>query len=337
MRSVSGGVSATDDDGHANPPAHTAPLYVAIGLTIAASALAISSAPAAVLANCSPDGSWGTIALTSPPGRAARQRAPRLEGPRRALHLIAASGVVDLEVVASGPLRVLRPRRPGAARWADGLCTGRRLRVWRLELGREHRLRVWEPPGRDERLDRLGGHRANIENPGFTTIGVGVAGEQRRDALLDQNFGNDASASPPPPPPTATSPHRRPPPPPPSRPASPPPPASPAAPPPPPRRGATRVSVRTTSASSTGFAGSARTCSGDGEGRRRSASRPAHHASVDASTRRRVRVARQRAAAPTGDVRCYAEVAGKRLRVVTNAYRNGMARCAWRVPAGRAR
>jgi hypothetical protein len=31
-------------------------------------------------------------------------------------------------------------------------------------------------------------------------------------------------------------------------------------------------------------------------------------------------------------VRCRAEVEGRRLRVVTNAFKRGLATCAWRVP-----
>lgn len=33
-----------------------------------------------------------------------------------------------------------------------------------------------------------------------------------------------------------------------------------------------------------------------------------------------------------GSVRCRAEVDGRRLRVVTNAFKQGLATCAWRVP-----
>jgi hypothetical protein len=35
-------------------------------------------------------------------------------------------------------------------------------------------------------------------------------------------------------------------------------------------------------------------------------------------------------------VRCRAEIDGKRLRVVVNAYRGGLATCAWKVPVGAA-
>jgi hypothetical protein len=34
-----------------------------------------------------------------------------------------------------------------------------------------------------------------------------------------------------------------------------------------------------------------------------------------------------------GSVRCRAEVSGKRLRVLTNAFKAEKARCAWRIPA----
>lgn len=36
----------------------------------------------------------------------------------------------------------------------------------------------------------------------------------------------------------------------------------------------------------------------------------------------------------SGDVRCRAEIGGTRLRVVVNAFRGGLATCAWRVPPG---
>ena len=35
----------------------------------------------------------------------------------------------------------------------------------------------------------------------------------------------------------------------------------------------------------------------------------------------------------TGSVRCRAEVAGRRLRVVANVFEAKLARCAWRIPA----
>jgi hypothetical protein len=34
----------------------------------------------------------------------------------------------------------------------------------------------------------------------------------------------------------------------------------------------------------------------------------------------------------TGSVRCRAEIDGRRLRVVTNTFKRGLATCAWRVP-----
>jgi hypothetical protein len=41
---------------------------------------------------------------------------------------------------------------------------------------------------------------------------------------------------------------------------------------------------------------------------------------------------RSRTRRTTGSVRCRAEVEGRRLRVVTNAFKRGLATCAWRVP-----
>ncbi|MCC7415692.1 MAG: hypothetical protein IT176_01015 [Acidobacteria bacterium] len=45
------------------------------------------------------------------------------------------------------------------------------------------------------------GHRANIENPNFTSTGVGVAANASGQLYWTQNFGNDTATTPPPPPP----------------------------------------------------------------------------------------------------------------------------------------
>jgi uncharacterized protein YkwD len=60
------------------------------------------------------------------------------------------------------------------------------------------------------------GHRANIENPSFTSIGVGVASNSQGVYYWTQDFGQGSSGSgPPPPPPTTTTTTTAPPPPPP--------------------------------------------------------------------------------------------------------------------------
>jgi uncharacterized protein YkwD len=45
------------------------------------------------------------------------------------------------------------------------------------------------------------GHKANIENPNFTSTGVGVASNAAGQLYWTQSFGNDSGSTPPPPPP----------------------------------------------------------------------------------------------------------------------------------------
>jgi len=185
------------------------------------------------------------------------------------------------------------------------------------------------------------GHKANIENPGFSSTGVGVAANGSGQLYWTQNFGNDASggtpAPPAPTPPAPTPPASTPPaaPPPASTPAAAPPPAAtPAAAPPVASVATTPASTappRDPAASSAAAAGSTPVKTA-----REVGAKPAY---VTRSARR----SRIAAAVPfvqmatglrltTGSVRCRAEVDGKRLRVVANVFKAKAARCAWRVP-----
>lgn len=198
------------------------------------------------------------------------------------------------------------------------------------------------------------GHRANIESLNYTTIGVGVAANAGGVLYWTQNFGNDAGASPPtPPPPPAPAP----PPPPPPAPAPTPPPPAPTPPPPSPtpppapapapapgqpappapaqpapaQPAPAQPAPAPTAPAPTAPAPAAPTTE---DGSLAVGGTPADVTTDD----RRV------AASVTfvelgsgkrfvdGDVRCRAEVKGRRLRVLANTYRGSAAHCEWRVP-----
>jgi uncharacterized protein YkwD len=101
------------------------------------------------------------------------------------------------------------------------------------------------------------GHRANIENPSFRSIGVGAAADAGGTIYWVQDFASGAAVgvSPPPPPPPPAPP---PPPPPPAAPPAPPaaPPAPPSSPPKPPAAPGSPASPSDSSPSSTSTAGS---------------------------------------------------------------------------------
>jgi uncharacterized protein YkwD len=161
------------------------------------------------------------------------------------------------------------------------------------------------------------GHKANIENGNFTSTGVGVASNAGGQLYWTQSFGNGVAAAQPaapaPPPPAAapdaTSPPAR------ATPGTTPPPAS---------------AVVSSPATSRGATPSATTVLPIG----------AMHARVTFRNRQRqlvaavafVHLATGRKLA-SGDVRCRAEVSGKRLRVRMNSFRAESARCAWQIPA----
>ena len=166
------------------------------------------------------------------------------------------------------------------------------------------------------------GHKANIENPNFSSTGVGVAANASGQLYWTQNFGNDApsstpSAPPPTPSPTPSAPTPAPAPPPvqPTTPTATAPvaPAAPTAPTTPPR--ATAPPARSATAPLVG-AKRARVAQ---QGSRLTAS----VAFITMATGRPLVAA---------SVRCRAEVNGKRLRVITNVLAAQAARCAWRLP-----
>jgi uncharacterized protein YkwD len=165
------------------------------------------------------------------------------------------------------------------------------------------------------------GHRSNIESASYTSTGVGVAANASGQLIWTQNFGNDSGSTPPPPPPAPTPPAPSPP--------APPAPTTPAAPAPAPSQGSQSAPV-TAPAGPTGT-GSTPSAATLGVGatpahvtRQRRLSRlVASVAFVHLTTGRPV---------AKGSVRCRAEVDGKRLRVLTNAFAAKEAKCAWKIP-----
>ena len=181
------------------------------------------------------------------------------------------------------------------------------------------------------------GHKANIENPGFSSTGVGVAANGSGQLYWTQNFGNDVSGSTPPAPtpPAPTPPAPTPPAPPPPAPTPPaptppaaptptPPAPTPAAPTPP--AGAPAAPVAAGPAAPANVAATALSIGAKPARVTRQSKRARLTASVAF-----VQMTTGRPLA-TGSVRCRAEVGGKRLRVLTNAFKAQAARCAWRIP-----
>ena len=159
------------------------------------------------------------------------------------------------------------------------------------------------------------GHKANIENGNFTSTGVGVASSAGGQLYWTQSFGNGVTAAKPaapapapPAPPGASSPPA------PGTSGATPPPARAAASAPTPSQGATPA----TADAQVGAMPARVTF------RNERSQLVAAVAFVHLDTGRKL---------TSGDVRCRAEVAGKRLRVRMNAFRSGSARCAWQIPA----
>jgi len=155
------------------------------------------------------------------------------------------------------------------------------------------------------------GHRANIENPSFTSTGVGVAAAAGGRLYWTQSFGDDASAGTTPapapaPPPPATQPQ-------PTAPS----PAPPAVTKPPSAPAETRAVARSPSI---GAMPARVTTAGGGK--------------LLLATVRFVVTATGKPLT-SGSVRCRAEIDGRRLRVLANVFAADTARCAWRIP-GRA-
>jgi uncharacterized protein YkwD len=203
------------------------------------------------------------------------------------------------------------------------------------------------------------GHRSNIENPSHRVIGVGAA-TGSNGVYWAQVFSSTGGSAPPPPPPPppptpppppAPTPPPPPPPSPPSPPGSPPPPpappGSPPAPPAPPSLPGSPPPPPSLPGSPPPPPGSPPAPPAQASpspapvvlesGAFAVGARPVQLTTRVRAGKRLVASAafvdlRSLARFTRGSVRCRAEVAGKRLRVVTNAFRQGRATCAWRVP-----
>src|SRR5581483_902814 len=174
------------------------------------------------------------------------------------------------------------------------------------------------------------GHKANIENASYVATGVGVAEGSNGEVYWVQDFGvvaDDGSPPPPPPPPPPTT-------------TSAPLPTTTAPPPP----ATTTTPGTSTGSSGGGGAGSTTTTpattTSSGAGGSASPRTSATHLSL---TEARVQVGSHRlllatrvrsgSSAPSrATVKCTAQVGGRSLRVVVNAYKGRLARCAWRLP-----
>ena len=178
------------------------------------------------------------------------------------------------------------------------------------------------------------GHKANIENPGFSSTGVGVAANGSGQLYWTQNFGNDVSGSAPPAPtppaPTPPAPHTA-------------------------RTHTARThtarthTARTHTPTPTPPAGAPAAPVAAGPAAPANVTAPTLSASALSIGAKPARVTRQSKRArltasvafvqmktgrplAAGSVRCRAEVGGKRLRVLTNAFKAQTARCAWKIP-----
>jgi uncharacterized protein YkwD len=163
------------------------------------------------------------------------------------------------------------------------------------------------------------GHKANIENGSYVATGVGVATGSNGAIYWVQDFGVVADGGSPPPATTTT--------------------------PPPPTTTATTTTATTTARSTTTThsgtttttaattTGPAATTTTTPQGKQASLRLAAVHTAIRA---RRLALTTQVSAsgvtAPRVIVKCTARVGDHDLRVVTNVFRGGLARCTWRLP-----
>ena len=181
------------------------------------------------------------------------------------------------------------------------------------------------------------GHKANIENPNFTSTGVGVAANAAGQLYWTQSFGNDVASGTPPSPTPSTPPSPAPTPPPPAT-TPPPPPATTPPPPPattpppaaPPASTSPAPVVTTPSPPTLAIASAGATAAEPLGGTRAHVTRQKERSRLTAS----VAFVTLSTGRPltAGSVRCRAEVAGRALPVVINVFKAQAALCSWRVP-----
>jgi uncharacterized protein YkwD len=174
------------------------------------------------------------------------------------------------------------------------------------------------------------GHRANIENPNFVSMGSGAAASASGQLYWAHAFSSSGSGSPPPPPPPAPSPP--PPSPPPPTTPTPPPTTTPVpvpAPPSPPQPGPNPPAQP----GSPGAAPPApRAASTANPLSFRELTLTPRHPSAGHVLGSRVIVLKRGARLKTGHVFCTARLNGRPLEVLTRRLRAGSAVCAWRLP-----
>ncbi len=314
----------------------TARLSLAVGLVaLLASVAAVAAPPAQAVTNCSPSSSWGSNRAdlaSQVVGLINQYRAGKgLSQLAVSAPLTASSEWKSLHMAGYGYFAHDDPAPP-ASRSAyqrardcgySGSSWGENI-AWGYATAQSV-VNGW-----------LGsaGHKANIENPGFSSTGVGVAANGSGQLYWTQNFGNDVAGSTPPAPtpPAPTPPAPTPPaptPPAPTPPAPTPPTPTPPAPTPPAGAPAAPVAAGSTApvnATTPTLSASALSIGAKPARVTRQSKRARLTASVAF-----VQLTTGRPLA-SGSVRCRAEVGGKRLRVLTNAFRAQAARCAWKIP-----
>ena len=276
--------------------------------TLAVSAIALvavfaagTASPAQVVTSCSPSSSWGTdradlatqvVSLINQyrAGRNLPQlgfSAPLTASSRwKSLHM-AANAYFDHNDPAPPVARTAFQRAKdcgyAAGTWGENIAVG--------YATAQSAVNGW-----------LGssGHRANIENAGYTTTGVGVAADSSGRLYWTQSFGNDVSASTAP----AAAPTQT---------------AAASASSPPSSKAAVKTESQASPSTASGIGARPATVTRSAKRARIAASVPFVHM----TTGRPV---------TAGSVRCRAEVEGRRLRVVANVLSASAARCAWSVP-----
>lgn len=327
-------------------------------LALVVAVLAIGASPAAAAVNCSPSSGWGTnrpdlagqIVTLVNQYRVSRGLPALAVSPS----LTASSTWKSLHMAGYGYFGHNDPAPPvsrsafqrardcdyGGSTWGENIAWG--------YASAQAAFTGWiNSPG----------HRANIESPSYASTGVGVAANASGTLLWTQNFGNDGGGAPPPPPPPpppapvaapAPAPVTTP------LPAPAPVPAAAAAPVPraapgaPPATPATPVAGSpspltaspTTPAAAPNPAGATQgpspASTADASAPLPVGARPARLSRASHNTRLLASVAFVQLATgkplANAQVRCRAEVGGRRLRVLANVFRARSARCAWSIP-----
>lgn len=202
------------------PRVRRSPQRLLVVLVLFAAGLGLTLLPATERAHadniCTPDASWGTVNS----GYAA-QVVSLVNQHRASLGL--GQLAVDSALTRSAVWKSMNMAGLGYFDHTDdpiGRSVGQRLSDcgWPSNLGWGENIAYGYPTPDQVMTGWLNsaGHKANIENPSFTSIGVGVAADAQGGYYWTQDFGQGSSGGaspPPPPPPTTTTPPPAPPPP----------------------------------------------------------------------------------------------------------------------------